>query len=121
MQAFNPRFDVRESQEAYHLDGELPGIARKDIEIEFSDPQTLIVKGHTEREYQTGSPEEGDAETGTNHRYWARERSVGQFQRSFSFPSRVDQNAVKASLKDGILSVVIPKATAATSKKITIE
>lgn len=50
-QTLNPRFDVRESQEAYYLDGELPGIARKDVEIEFSDPQTLIVKGHTERKY----------------------------------------------------------------------
>lgn len=127
LQAFNPRFDIRESQEAYHLDGELPGIAPQDIDIEFCDPQTLIVKGRTERAYETGFPVE-EAETNTeqasmsdNHRYWARERSVGQFQRTFSFPSHVDRDAVKASLKNGILSVIIPKASAHTSKKITVE
>ncbi|KAK4207330.1 HSP20-like chaperone [Rhypophila decipiens] len=41
---------------------------------------------------------------------WVSERSFGQFQRQFSFPSPIDQDAVKASLKDGILSVSIPKA-----------
>jgi HSP20 family molecular chaperone IbpA len=121
MQTFSPRFDVRESQEAYYLDGELPGVTRKDVDIEFSDPQTLIVKGHMERECQAGLPAEDEAETSANHRYWTWERSVGQFQRSFSFPSRVDQDAVKASLKNGILSVVIPKASADVSKRITVE
>jgi HSP20 family molecular chaperone IbpA len=134
LRSFNPRFDVRESNEAYHLDGELPGIAQKDINIEFSDPQTLVVKGRTEREYHTEpqAEAEGDktvAETGAGadeknkptHRYWATERSIGEFQRTFTFPSHVNQDAVKASLKNGILSIVIPKATAATTKKITIE
>lgn len=54
-------------------------------------------------------------------RYWVSERSVGEFHRSFSFPSRVDQDAVKASLKNGILSIVVPKSTAPISKKINIE
>ena len=54
-------------------------------------------------------------------RYWVAERSVGEFHRSFSFPSRVDQDAVKASMKNGILSIVVPKSTAPQSKKITIE
>ncbi|KAJ5769526.1 30 kDa heat shock protein [Penicillium odoratum] len=131
---FNPRFDVRESEEAYHLDGELPGIAQKDIDIEFSDPQTLVVKGRTEREYHTNPEAEAEAEddksdtdavskriTTPTHRYWASERTVGEFQRTFTLPARVNQDAVKASLKNGILSIVIPKATAAAVKKITIE
>jgi HSP20 family molecular chaperone IbpA len=50
LHAFNPSFDIRESQEAFHLHGELPGIAPKDTDIEFCDTQTLIVKGRTERE-----------------------------------------------------------------------
>ena len=135
VRSFSPRFDVRESGDAYHLDGELPGIAQKDIDIEFSDPQTLVVKGRTEREYHHTEPQaegegnkaitEGEgADKKTNkptHRYWATERTVGEFQRTFTFPSHVDQDAVKASLKNGILSIVIPKASAATTKKITIE
>nr|AAV33735.1 30 kDa heat shock protein [Trichophyton rubrum] len=48
------------------------------------------------------------------------ERSVGEFNRVFKFPSRVDQDAVSASLKDGILSVNVPKAAPPTVKKINI-
>lgn len=54
-------------------------------------------------------------------RYWVSERSVGSFHRSFAFPARVDQDAVKASLKNGILSIVVPKATAPQSRKVNIE
>lgn len=54
-------------------------------------------------------------------KYWVSERSVGEFHRSFAFPARVDQDAVKASLKDGILSIVVPKAKAPVARKINIE
>lgn len=54
-------------------------------------------------------------------KYWVSERSVGEFHRSFSFPGRVDQDAVKASLKNGILSVVVPKAHEKPSRRISIE
>lgn len=147
---FAPRFDVRETSDGYHLDGELPGIAQKDVDIEFSDPQTLVIKGRTEREYHssdndeaqnTPAPEntnnnnqgEGSAvvpsgdkqvsksKSKAKHHYWVSERSVGEFHRTFSFPTRVDQDAVKASLKNGILSIFVPKAAAPSSKKITIE
>lgn len=45
VRSFAPRFDVRETKDAYHLEGELPGIDQKDIDIEFTDPHTLVVKG----------------------------------------------------------------------------
>jgi len=54
-------------------------------------------------------------------KYWVSERSVGEFRRDFSFPARIDQDAVKASLKNGVLSIVVPKAKAVKSKKVTIE
>lgn len=134
--SFHPSFDVRESEDSYHLDGELPGIAQKDINIEFTDPHTLVVKGRTEREYHTSEPKETTSDgddttvaettdkaqtTKPSHRFWASERSVGEFQRTFTFPGRVDQDNVKASLKNGILSIVIPKSTVSATKKITIE
>lgn len=130
LRSFSARFDVRETDNAYHLDGELPGIAQKDIDIEFTDPQTLVVKGQVEREYHSEAPADDTTEsTGetekqvakSKHRFWAQERSVGEFHRSFSFPGRVDQDAVKANLKNGILSITVPKATARAAKKITIE
>ncbi|PGH07617.1 hypothetical protein GX51_01625 [Blastomyces parvus] len=162
LRTFAPRFDVRETKDSYHLDGELPGINQKDIDIEFTDSQTLVVKGRSEREYSASSggeeapsasgaipgtkkprqPTVEDEEAGASTtamtktggksqevghhvrdgmKYWVSERSVGEFSRTFSFPTRVNQDGVKASLKNGILSVVIPKASAPTSKRINIE
>jgi HSP20 family protein len=53
--------------------------------------------------------------------FWISERRVGEFTRSFSFADRVDQEAVKASLKNGILSIVVPKAPKPESRRINIE
>ncbi|PWY96047.1 HSP20-like chaperone [Aspergillus sclerotioniger CBS 115572] len=145
---FAPRFDVRETSDGYHLDGELPGIAQKDVDIEFSDPQTLVIKGRIEREYHSDNNDEakpstpvaennkegessavtqpGDKQVSKNkpktkHHYWHSERSIGEFHRTFSFPTRVNQDNVKASLKNGVLSLFVPKAAAPVAKKITIE
>jgi HSP20 family protein len=54
-------------------------------------------------------------------KFWVSERSVGEFHRSFTFPTRVDHDAVKASLKNGILSIVVPKAQAPKARKIEIQ
>jgi HSP20 family molecular chaperone IbpA len=161
---FSPKFDVKEVADAYELHGELPGIDQKDVEIEFTDPQTLAIRGRSERSHTSGTPPDrllGQGkeqakltESGESHRasvadeeaekakeagqqvqkteqkggaqqpqekYWVSERSVGEFSRSFHFPSRVDQDAVKASMKNGILSIVVPKAQNKGSRKINIE
>jgi len=169
VQSFTPKFDVKETRESYELHGELPGIEQKDINIEWTDNNTLSISGRHEhvreegqrpqgfiengesqnnnnnnkKEIETHQPrvEDEDAETGVtttqsgqtdvakqnesdNHnkpKYWVSERSVGEFHRSFAFPARVDQDAVKASLKNGILSIVVPKQSAPQKRKITIE
>jgi len=54
-------------------------------------------------------------------RYWITERSVGEFHRSFSFPSPVDHDNVKATLKNGVLTVMVPKARRTQPKRINIE
>jgi HSP20 family molecular chaperone IbpA len=56
-----------------------------------------------------------------NHRYWISERSTGEFQRIFNFPASVDQDQVKASLKNGLLSVLVPKVQARSGRNISIE
>jgi HSP20 family protein len=144
---FVPKFDVKEMPDKYVLEGELPGIDQKDVTIEFSDDQTLTIKGRTERfeeeseppaeakevthdakpkssdskEVTTSGPKEV-AKHESRHTYWVSERSVGEFARSFAFPNYVDQENVKASLKDGVLSVTVPKAQREKlSKKIQIE
>jgi len=73
----------------------------------------------SQKQVQT-KPEEQQPEE--ESKYWVSERSVGEFHRSFSFPTRVDQDAVKASLKNGILSITVPKAKKqASSRRINIE
>ena len=156
VRSFSPKFDVKEDAKSYELHGELPGIEQKDIDIEFVDNNTLVIKGRTEREYKSSNDEndkrgkaahrttledeKADEKPSTDiaksqknegavekhkeqpgHRYWVSERSVGEFQRTFSFPGKVDRDAVKASLKNGILSVVVPKLKKeAESRKIVI-
>jgi HSP20 family protein len=53
-------------------------------------------------------------------KFWVSERSVGEFSRSFTFPSRVDQDAVTATMKNGVLSIVVPKHKKSEPRKITI-
>jgi len=161
MKTFQPKFDVKELPQAYELHGEFPGIEQKDIDIEFTDAQTLTIRGRTERSYTSGTPPSGlvegtkssgaiteggeqqnshkatvedeDAANKTSTsvaseeqqpqeqaKYWVSERSVGEFARSFSFPARVDQDAVKASMNNGILTILVPKVKKHESRKITI-
>ncbi|EKG14967.1 Heat shock protein Hsp20 [Macrophomina phaseolina MS6] len=154
IRSFTPKFDVAEKKDSYELHGELPGIAQKDVNIEWTDSNTLTISGRTEHHSERGQRPQGFVE-GEEHGYqkpsvedesqeknkevaksnqnkevgkpqedikfWVSERSVGEFHRSFSFPGRVDQDNVKASLKDGVLSIVVPKAQAPKARKINIE
>ncbi|KAL2883549.1 hypothetical protein SGCOL_001232 [Colletotrichum sp. CLE4] len=53
---FQPKFDVREVEDAYELHGELPGMSKEDVSIEFTDPHTLHIRGRVERSYTAGTP-----------------------------------------------------------------
>lgn len=50
---FTPKFDVRETESAYELHGELPGLAREDVSIELTGPQTIVIQGRVERSYSS--------------------------------------------------------------------
>lgn len=143
MKSFTPKFDIKEHKDSYELQGELPGIDQKDIDIEFNESTTLTIKGRTEHSYSSGMPPrgfiEGEVKNGeepskavqtkekdnssndSSEKYWVRERSVGEFSRSFGFPTAIDQDNVKASMKNGILSIIVPKAHKQSSRKITID
>lgn len=59
----NPRFDIRETKDAYELYGELPGAEREDVHIELTEPNTLLIYGRVDRDYAPvpGGEEEGTA------------------------------------------------------------
>lgn len=69
----------------------------------------------------TSSPSSSTSTTSSQkEHYWVSERSVGEFQRTFTFSARVDQDGVRAALKNGILSIVVPKEAAPKTKKIRV-
>jgi len=65
---FSPKFDARETEMAYELYGELPGINREQVIIEFTDPQTIVIRGRVERNYSSGTPRVAAAITEKAHR-----------------------------------------------------
>jgi len=148
MAFFRPKFDVKETKDYYELHGELPGLEQKNVNIEWTDGNTLTISGRTEHRHEEGTrptaedvsesssndkPTETTAVTTTQKagevgkpvehetKYWVSERSIGEFRRNFSFPARVDQDAVKATLKNGVLSINVPKAKGGKTKKVSIE
>ena len=112
-QWFRPSMDIREQDGNYLIEVEIPGVQQDDVEIRL-DGDVLIIKGEKKNE-----TEEKD-EQGNCHRM---ERSYGSFQRSLSLPADVDKNAIEASFRDGVLSLVVgriqPKA--ADSRKIEVK
>ncbi|KAF2656840.1 HSP20-like chaperone [Lophiostoma macrostomum CBS 122681] len=219
--AFRTRFDVRESQEGYQVEGEVPGFEQENISIEVTDEHTLKVAGNTEQkseqiqaqpqleaqatpappaevfgaqasesekmdgvtvtesEVRPSTPdsdtsshksyqptveddfEDLGAETSSTisapstpaepkgkekaveqptetavqeapkpeaptqqepeHREWLSERVHGSFERTFQFPERIDAENVRAALKNGVLSITVPKAPAPKIRSITIQ
>jgi HSP20 family protein len=105
---FTPRFDVKEAKDAYVLKADLPGVKEEEVDVSLSG-NMLTISGQKEEERR----EEGE-------QYYAVERSYGSFARSFSLPDSVDAEHVMAEMKNGVLTVHVPKRPEAQPKKITI-
>ena len=103
-----PRADIAESDDAYHLTLDLPGIASDRLDVTFEDG-TLKVSG--EREATRAS------ESGRVHRV---ERSYGRFFRSFTLGNDVDPEGIEADLQDGVLTLRVPKAETAQPRRIEV-
>lgn len=103
--------DASETSSNYH---------KATVEDEYVDAGAENEGASAPTPASTNATEVATAPEQPESRYWVSERSIGEFRRTFSFPGKVDQEAVKASLKNGILSVVVPKA-ARQQKKIAIE
>jgi HSP20 family protein len=108
-QTWTPAVDVYETKDAMVVEIEAPGIDKKDLHLSIQD-NVLTVKG--ERRWQQEKKE---------HNYHRMERVYGSFQRSFTLPVTVDANRVKATYKDGILTVNLPKVEEARPKEIAVK
>lgn len=104
-----PSVDIRETDDALIVEAELPGIDKKDAKVEVKDG-VLTISG--ERRYEKDVKEENV------HRI---ERSYGSFTRSFGLPNNIDVENVDAQMKDGVLTVRLPKRESAKPKAIDIQ
>jgi HSP20 family protein len=78
IRSFAPKFDVREQKNSYELIGELPGIEQKDIQIEFTDSSTLVVKGRVERSDSYGTGKESGRITDAEHHEYHKPTAVDE-------------------------------------------
>jgi len=180
LRSFTPKFDVWETSDKYVVQGELPGVAMEDINIDWHK-DTLQISGKVahskcthgpsqsagaikdnqasvEDDYvvpasekpegeaatpaatETAGEKKGEAEAdhgkhpcthhshnkhggggaGGNFRYWVSERSFGQFNRTFAFPTPVNHNGIHASFHNGVLEVRVPKTEAPAPHHVKI-
>lgn len=103
-----PALTIWSDAERLYAEAELPGLTIKDIEIEVVGDE-LAIKG-------TRNPLPGEKLT-----YHRQERPVGQFYRVVTLPMPVNPDGVEATLKDGVLRIVMPKAEFAKARKITVK
>lgn len=107
--SFNPTFDVKETNDAFIMHADVPGVAEKDIDISLTSNR-LTITGKRETEHEV------KGET-----YYRAERTWGNFSRSFTLPTDVDANKVSAELKNGVLVVQLPKSSESMAKRITVQ
>ena len=106
---FTPAVNTKEEQSAYHIELDLPGMKKKDIDIKVED-NALIVSG--ERKMKKETKEED---------YYKIESSYGTFKRVFTIPEDVDVENIKASATDGVLEIVLPKVEVKKHEAKSIE
>jgi len=107
--AWAPAVDIFEKEECLVLKAELPGMREKDIDVHVENGVLTL---HGERMREEGV---------TNESYHRAERFCGTFTRTFALPTTVDVPKIRASYKDGVLELVLPKAEAAKAKRIEVK
>ena len=106
---WGPAVDIFETADRIVLRADLPGVEQEQIEIRVDD-NTLVLRGERK------SP--GDAKPEEFHRA---ERPHGPFMRSFSLPLNIDQSTIKATHKNGVLELTLPKKQESRAKAIRVE
>jgi HSP20 family protein len=106
-----PKVDISENEKEITVTANVPGLSAEHISIEVDD-DTLTISGKIEKEKKEGK--EGE----TFYRY---EREYGEFRREFVLPSKVNKDAVKATTKNGVLTIVLPKIASESRKKVEVK
>lgn len=104
-----PNVDIFEEGDNIVLKSEMPGMSKEDIEVNLTD-DTITLSGEKKKEEKVEKKD-----------YYRFERSFGSFKRSFALPSEVQSDKAKASFKNGVLEIKIPKSEEAKKKEKKIE
>jgi HSP20 family protein len=105
---FMPDVDVKETENAYVFKADLPGMKEKDVEVSFTGNRLTL----------SGKRDEEKREEREN--YFACERSYGSFTRSFTLPAGTDTAGASADLKEGVLTITVPKKPEVKPQKIPV-
>jgi HSP20 family protein len=104
-----PSFEIRENGDSFLFRADLPGIAQKDLDVSLTGNR-LQVSGKREAEKET-----------KDETVYLYERSFGSFTRTFTLPEGIDAAHTRSELKDGVLTIVVPKVPAMKPKKIEVK
>ena len=106
---WRPEVDFRETDEAYVIETDLPGMAAEDVTVEVEGPY-VVLKGERHTEHET--TEEGVKRT---------ERAYGKFYRRVRMPKAVKAEEMEAKYVNGVLTMTVPKAEEAKAKAIEVK
>lgn len=106
--AWAPAVDIYETENELVLKADLPEVSEKDLDVRVEN-NTLTVRG--ERKFEKKVEEEN---------YLRVERAYGAFSRSFSLPNTVDNEAIRADYKNGVLTVTLPKRAESKPKQVKV-
>jgi len=106
---FHPDFEVKETQDAFVVRADVPGVREADLDITLTGNR-LTISGKREAEKE----EKGET-------YYHVERQYGSFTRTFMVPEGIKPEACRAEMHDGVLMVTLPKTAEAATKKIPVK
>ncbi|MDD2352616.1 MAG: Hsp20/alpha crystallin family protein [Candidatus Caldatribacteriota bacterium] len=106
---WSPSTDLIDKKDKLIARIELPGVEKKDVKISLSE-NNLTIRGEIEKDKETKKED-----------YYCCERAYGTYSRTISLPTEVDQDKIKASFKNGILEITMPKKPEKKPKEISIE
>lgn len=108
-----PALNVREDNQTYFVEAEVPGYSSEQVEVTVSDGALTI------RAQKSDAAEDTQEESGV--RYLRKERRQSTFERTLKLPAEIDEEKVEAQVKNGVLTVKVPKAESSKPRKIAVK
>ncbi len=106
---FTPAIDIRETDDAYIVEADVPGLKKEDVHIEVND-DVLTIKGERKNEHEEKRKD-----------YHRIERQSGSFRRTITVPGGFKYDDVDAKFEDGVLRVTLPKREDAKPRRIEVK